>query len=289
MDTYCYVFGNNNTTTGAVLRCTSGINQCYHPTSVCSFVGGEPHELTPGYVRNAPADRLVAVDLHILDVEFFKSDELVFIYQFARFLVSEIVAPIGRTFVGMAKGVNHLAPFGATLSKAFFLSLQSGDVCGILLHPSLALNLVPVAEIGKGHQAKVNPDNVGRRLQWLGFTFAGEASVEVSDCIALDGQGFDVGADGAMQLYRNVANLGNGQLITNKFETGLLEGERVIQPLALKAGVSWFFTSLDATKERLKRQVNPFLHILQYLGMNRFQGWLIGFPLRQQFVGIIQA
>ena len=45
----------------------------------------------------------------------------------------------------------------------------------------------------------------------------------------------------------------------------------------------------DTTKERLKRQVHPRLHILQDLGMNRFQGWLIGFPLRQKLIGVIQA
>ena len=66
MDTYRQVFKNNRTTTGACLRCTSRVNQCDTPTSVCSFVGGELHELTPGYIGNATADCLAAVDLRLL-------------------------------------------------------------------------------------------------------------------------------------------------------------------------------------------------------------------------------
>ena len=47
MNTHSYIFGNDNTTTGAFLRRAARINQCDTPTSVCSFVGSELHELTP--------------------------------------------------------------------------------------------------------------------------------------------------------------------------------------------------------------------------------------------------
>ena len=43
----------------------------------------------------------------------------------------------------------------------------------------------------------------------------------------------------------------------------------------------------STTKERLKQAKFPRLSILQNLGMNRFQGWLIGFSLRQGLVCIV--
>ena len=101
MDTYRQVFGNNRTRT--LLRCASGVDEHHRPTSIRSFVGGELDELTPSHISNAPADCLVSVDLHLLNVKVFKGNELVFVDQLARFLVRKVAPSIGRTFVGMAR------------------------------------------------------------------------------------------------------------------------------------------------------------------------------------------
>lgn len=289
MDTHRQVFGNNLTTTGAFLRGASWVNQCHTPTSVCSFVGGVLHELTPSNIRYAAVDCLVAIRLHIFDVELFKGDELVFVHQLARFLVGEVVAPICCPFVGVAKGFDYLAPFRATLGKALFLTLQSGNVSRVLLHPALAFNGLTVAKIGKGRQAKINPDNVVIRWHCSCRTFTRKTGVPIAYRITLNGQGFDVSTDGTMQLHSHVANLGNGQPIANELKTGLLEGERIIQALALKARVARFFTGFDTAKERLERKFYSLLYVLQDLRMNTLQGWLIGFPLRQKLIGVIQA
>ncbi len=98
MDTYRQVFGNNDATTGACLRCASWVDPRDTPTSVCSFVGSELHELTPGHIRYAACDVLVACRCascgsdHILNVEFFKGNELVLIDQLARFLMGKVTA-----------------------------------------------------------------------------------------------------------------------------------------------------------------------------------------------------
>ena len=116
MDTHRQVFGNNRATTRAFLRGASWVNQCYTPTSVCSFVGGVLHELTPSNIRYVTVDCLVAASrgplLHLFDVELFKGNELVFVHQLARFLMSEVVAPICGPFIGVAKGFDDLAPSG---------------------------------------------------------------------------------------------------------------------------------------------------------------------------------
>lgn len=293
MDTNLNVFGNNRTTTGAFLRCASWVNVHHSPTSFFRFVGGELHELTPSYIRNAPADCLVSVDLHILDVELFKGDELVFVDQFARFLMSKVCATVSGTLVGVAQSMNNFAAFGRVpigcLCKAFFLALQSGNVVLVYLHPALAVNLVAVAEVGKGGQSQVDTNNIMVGRQWVVGTFAREAGIEVTNGVALNCQRLDVGTDIAVQLNANVTYLGNSQLVTSEFETGLLEGERVVSTIALKAWIPRFFTRFHTAKERLKRKVNSLLYILQDLRMNAIECRLVGFPLRQKLISSIQV
>lgn len=289
MDTHRQVFGNNRTTTGACLRSAAWVDLHYHPTSVCSFVGGELYELTPCNIRNAPANCLVAVDLHILNVEFLKSDELVFIHQLARFLVSEVVASIRRSFIGVTKGFDDLASCCATFGKLFLLALQSGNVASILLHPALAINLVAIAEIGKGRQAQIDTNNVGCWFKRCRFTLTGKASVPVANRITLNGQGLNVGTDGTVQLDPNVTDFGNSELVAYQLEARLLEGERIVPTVALKTWVARGFPSFDTSKERFESQFHPLLHVLQDLGMNLFQRWSFSLPLCEKFVRIIQA
>lgn len=92
-----------------------------------------------------------------------------------------------------------------------------------------------------------------------------------------------------MKLNQHVANLGDRELIANKLKTRLGKGEAIVEALALKAWIARFFTSFDTAKECLKSQIDALLHILQDLGVNFSQNWLSGFPLRQQFVCVIQA
>lgn len=275
------------------MRGASWVNQCNTPTSVCSFVDGVLHELPPSNIRDAAVDCLVAAPsrppLHLFDSELFKSDELVFVDQLARFLVSKVIAPMRSTFVGVTKCLDDLAPLWTSFRKAFFLALQTGNVGGVLLHPALPLNGLSIAEISKRGQAKVNADDIVVGWQRLSITLAGEAGVPIANRVTLNGQGLNVGADGAMQLNRYITDLGNAQPVAYQLKTRLLEGETIVQALALKAWVSWLLASFDTAKECLKSKVNPLLHILQDLGMNRFQGWFFGFPLCQKLVGIVQA
>jgi hypothetical protein len=73
MFTDTQVFWNNFTATGAHLRCVLGINERNTPTSLCRFVRGELHELTPGYIRNTPVNDLVPIGLHTLDIQVLKA------------------------------------------------------------------------------------------------------------------------------------------------------------------------------------------------------------------------
>jgi len=152
VDTNRQVFGNKRTTTGAPLRCVLGVDEHHLPTSVYSFVGSELYELTPGYIRHATVDRH-DVRLYPLNVQILKNNELIFIDQLTRLLLSKVATAIGRPCIGVTKSVNHLTTFGTALRKLLFLALKSGHVAGVNLHPTLAGNFLAVAEIGKGRQA----------------------------------------------------------------------------------------------------------------------------------------
>ncbi len=294
MNTHFNAFRDNRMATGAHLRCTPGVNECHHPTSVCSFVGGELHELTPGYIGNAAGVAFIFRGLHVQNVEFLKSDELIFVHQFTRLLMGEVAPSIRHPLVSVIKGVDYFLALKATFGKLLFPALQAGNVGGIFLHPALALNLLTVAEIGEGGQAQVNAHRLVSWFKWYGFRVptgrAGKASIEIANGVTLDCQCLDRCTDRAMQLNRHVANLGERDLVANEFEARLLEGEAVVVPIALEAWKPWFFfASFDAAKECLIRQIYTFLHVLQYLRMNANQRWLIRFPFNQQFVRIVQG
>src|SRR5687767_8754812 len=103
MDAYRQGFRNNHIATGTHLCRTTGINLYHYPTSVCSFVGRELYELTPGDVSNAAGDCLQIRALHILNVKLLKGDELVFVDQLMGFLMSEVTAAVSRSIIGVTK------------------------------------------------------------------------------------------------------------------------------------------------------------------------------------------
>src|SRR5690349_20888287 len=99
MDAYRRVFSHKRMTTAADLRSTLGVNLHHDSTSICSVVERALHKLIPSDIRNAavgcPLGALVSIGLHSLNVQFFQSNQLICINQFARCLVREVTAAIG--------------------------------------------------------------------------------------------------------------------------------------------------------------------------------------------------
>ena len=281
MDTNTEVFGNNSATTGTHLRCAFGIDEHHQPTSVCSFVGSELHELTPSHISNAPADRLVAIDLHISNIQVFKRNELVFVDQLARFLMSEVATAIGRTFVSMTERMHNLAPFGAVLRKQFLLTLQTSNIPFVLLHPTLASDLLTITQVGKGGQSKIDANNLGNWRQRLNIALTGKTRIPVANRIPPNGKRLDLPANWAMQLDLYSTNLGKRQLIAHQLETRLRKSEGVISITTSKTRIAnLFFTSLYPAKESLKRQIDTRANLLQHLGMYDDQRRILRFPLQ---------
>ena len=229
VNTHGQIFGNNSTAARACLRCAPGVNEHHQPTSMRSFVGGELHELTPGYIRYTAADGLAPIDLHALNVQVFKGNELVLIDQLARLLVRKVFAPVGRTFVGMAKGTNYLAALRTAFGKLLLLALQAGNIPLVLFHPTLAGNLLAVTQESKGGQAKVHTDNVRSRFKRLGLNFAGETRIPVANTISPDRQCLALADNRPVQIDPQISNLGETQLaIVKQSKAALRKGETIV-------------------------------------------------------------
>jgi hypothetical protein len=258
---------NALTTTGTFLSRAPGRNVCRPATTLFRFVRGEPHELTPGYIRYAPIDRLKALTLHTSNIQLLKGDELVVVDQLTRFLMGKVVAPLGDALMSMLQGMNGFATLWATLGQTRHLTLKPLQVFFILCHPALALNGRSVRQCGKRGQPQVYPYHPVGCGQWLRFNFTRKTGMPIADRIALNGQGFDPTLHRAVQLDLDVAYLGHKQAITlqPKTESSLFEGEAVIPTFALEPWIAWLLASLHAPKEGLERQVNPLLHTLQHL------------------------
>jgi hypothetical protein len=108
------IFRDNLSTTGALLRCAPGVNECHTMTSVFCSVRSELHELTPGHIRYAPVDGFPAVLLHVLNLKVLKGYELGFVCQLARLMVCKVAATIRGATVRLTQSADHLAAFWPT-------------------------------------------------------------------------------------------------------------------------------------------------------------------------------
>jgi len=144
VDPHAQVFGNKRATSGAQLRCASGVHAQHDTPGTLSLVRGVLHELAPGHIGNIPVDDSFPLRLHGLNIQVFKDDHLIGIYQLARGLMGEVGSPIGRPFVGVMERLNDFAPRGTAWGIPFFLALQASDVIRVLFHPPLAMNRTAV-------------------------------------------------------------------------------------------------------------------------------------------------
>lgn len=286
------IFRNDVTTTRAFLRCTPGINQYNSPASFFRFALTELYESSPGHISYTLVKDFVAILLHTLYVQVFKRDELIFVDQLTRFLVSEIIASVSLTLVSVLQGANRLPPLRAAFGQFLFLAVQPGHIFCIPPHPSLALNLVAVGEDGKCRQSQINTHNLIRWWHWLGFDNTRETGVPVTDTITPDSQGFAHTFKWPMQLDFYITDFGeaNTAVIEKSPVSFLLWiSERIVTMAGLEAWVSWFLAVLYAAEESTKGKVNPLLGILHSLSMSLLQPLVFLLPLCQEFIRLIPA
>lgn len=289
MDTNRQIFRNSLATTRAILRRAFRVDSEIAPTSVFCFVGAKIQHHSPGNICNALVNGLVPVGLHPVNVELFKDDQAESIDQFPAFLVSKVIASVFDTGMNVVQGLNSLAAFWRSLVKLAYLALDTLKVRFVALYPALPFYRFAIGQRGKGGQSKINANHFATDRQWLRFDNAGKTGVPIAKPVTLDGERFTLALCWPVQDDFNVANFRDGQPGTRQLKTGLFEREAIIPPVSFKTREAGFISGLDPAKESLKSQVNPFLYILKYLGMNVFELRSFGFPSGQHLISIIQT
>jgi len=248
------------------------------------------YESSPGYVRYAPVDGLITVLLHILNIQVLKGNELVFIHQFMRLLMSKIVTPISLALVSVLQSMNNFMSFPTSLRQFIFLALKADDVFFVPFHPTMTFYLVAIAECSKCSQTQVNAYYLIRRRQRLWFNDTGEAGIPVTNPIPTDSQGFELALKRTMKLDIDVANLGKAySSIFKKPPVAFFLRIRktVIAVVGLEARVARVFAIFYAAKKGAKGKIKTLESFLHGLSMTIFQPRLFFFPSRKHVYHIV--
>ncbi len=265
-----------------------GINEYHGSAGACCLVGREVHELSPGYVSNAFSDSFKSAFSHLLNIQFFKRNDLVCVDKFPGKFMRKILTFVGDTTMDAC---NYFATFLPYRRIFFGFTQLSLSFCKFLFFGSEKSGVLNLFAIGKGSKRR-KPDidahygiNFGQRLR---YHLARERGIPFSSGISTNCQGFHGSLNIPMFAKLKRANLGHFQLVPNNLKAGLGECERIISMPCSESWKSWLFASFNAAKERFECKVYAKLSILKTLRKGIFQIKLLFFPLSQKFTGVIQ-
>jgi len=241
------------------------------PASFFRFAGQFAEKFRPRGIRNALGKTMIMG--HTVHLQVFHTDDPIAIHKAAAFLVREVVTPERDPLMDASDSFAVLPPFGRTLCKLTVLALHLGKGFFFLTEKAGVGDLFTGGESGKGLEPYVNADLFGAFRQALGFDFARERSVPLAGAALLDGEGFDLALQRAMQDELDMPNARSKELaLLVKLKAKLWIREAIITALALEAGMAWVFASFDAAEERLKSQIKPYSDMLQDLGVDGCEG-----------------
>ncbi len=127
---------------------------------------------------------------------------------------------------------------------------------------------------------------------WGGFLLNREADKPLAGVGTAQRDGFDRAFDGAVVLKSHCSHLREREGIPLYPHPVSIFGigEAIVATFARKSRVAcWVFSRLNAAKERLEREINPYLNILQDLRMDPLQVRVGLLPLREQPVRVVQS
>lgn len=298
-------------TARAVLRRIRGIHGDELPVGPCCLTSDQCAELSPRGVVDALGQVLVLDDMadgqifNGNDIELVDNgatmlmSEVVTLpfrpFMGARHHLSASLAPCpGSTFFGV---VAHRLPHPIVVEirflggdarrhvLAFGLVGVQGDLMLALRFPKGMFFLAKKARVGdlppirtgsKGFQPNIHTNLFPGRGQRNRLPLTGDRDKPFPRGGAPNRRRLG----GAFQMSviddLDLANLRDGQaaaLTIERTATGhLRKGQRVIASLAAKARIARILARFESPKERLHRQIEPFGHLLQDLGMHPFEG-----------------
>ena len=167
--------------------------------------------------------------------------------------------------------------------------LQVGFIAAV---EARVLNFLALGCGQKRLHSHIHTDNMGRQRRLLTLDLTRERCVPFARTSAAQRNGLDRTLNRAVQDDIHRADVRQDEAITVEPHAlpVLGMGDAVIATNALEAGVAHILrTLLHATEERLKRQIDPHLDILQHLRIHPLKRRALGLPAWKHCLGVIQT
>src|SRR5882672_11433843 len=247
--------------THASLRRTTGGHFHQHTTSLCRFVRELCDERRPSGVIYRPGQHSSG---QTLNVQLFNDYQPEQKHESSRYLVREILPLITHMRVDALQISNGFLPVITASLATGNLTLRPSEFGLGFFVVSGVFNLGSIRQRGKGAQANVKAGFFGRSGQSLRFAFDAEHGIPFSG-VALDGDGFDLAFDWAMQFNLDGAYALQSQFaVVEHFAAVAVsrKGNAVVATDRVKSRITWRLAVLDAIKERIESPINATQHIL---------------------------
>src|SRR5450631_331805 len=190
--------------------------------------------------------------------------------------MGEVVASPFDAFMHTSDHLAMPAPLVGTFlqSGVFALNLRQGLF--FVAEEARIGNFLPVGESCKGFESNINSNGERIVLQPPGLADDREGDGPFSGRGAMNRTGLDGAFDLSMGYHLDGSNLREAHTgIVGDAESALRIGETVIAAKPFKTRIARFLSGRAASEKGLVRQIDPHRNILQDLGMNLFERWVL--------------
>jgi len=208
---------------------------------------------------------------HPVHMQIFDTNHTETVDDLAAFLMCEVIAPEGDTFMDSGDYPAVLPTLRCALGQFRVFALDFGKCLLFLAKKARVRYLFFITESSKGLETDINT-HLGRRwLKTFRLTLDREGNIPFAGTTTADSAGFQFALDRSMVDHLDRANLGESHTVMGDTETTLRKGEGVVAVSTTETRVARVRSCFTASKKGFEGQINTYCNILQDLRMDLFQ------------------
>ena len=262
-----------------VLRSVSRVDGKYLTTGAFSLRRENGTKLRPGGVRDGFRQAVIAK--HILDAQFFNSNNAETVDDPPRVLMAKVMPSIADTLMNTRNDFTGFLPSVGAALLFRQLSLCFGKRLLFLAEEAWVYDALSIGEGRESLETNIDTDGFLGVREKLRF----DLLAETSEPFVIDpphGTGFEFPPGLSVEFGLDLPNFGQADRAVSDLETIVLsKSDAVVLAFAFEPGKAWCFAFLYSLEERLKREFHTMRHILEHLAINRFEFGVIFLPFRQ--------
>ena len=270
----------------AILTGIGGVDFHKRAPSFCRFGCKLVEKPCPCRIRDAFSKTMMVS--HPVDMQVFHADHPKTIDYLAALLVGEVVTSEGNTLVHTGHSLAVLPSLRGAFREFGMFALHLCQRLLLFAEKPGILDCFSSGESRKGFQSNVYPYLSISWRQAFRFALNQERDVPFACRTPMHRTRFHLPLERPVIDHLDRPNFGEDHpILMGDAKATLGEGERVIAPSALETGIACFLSRLPhSAKECLKGQIDPYRDILQYLGMDIFQGGTFLFQCHFEYLGM---